>query len=1769
MPISNLVAAQLAFAAYTPLSNYNSGIISINGQNISLSIGQFRDDTYPTSQTLASLPGDWKVDLGLTFPNGVPGTLLREQFVVFRNQSTSQIMFAFKGTNSWQEVWSDVADSGATAWDAIKAAAQASFAKVKELYPTFEIMADGHSLGGGMAQTFALLNGLDGYGQNSLPIASRTIDNDFGGKINFAAQVTNWGNSGKTFAEVNTYGDPATMYYSFLSNNAYLNKTPQALANIYGPLELLAAAAAAVHPVSGYIALAALGYAAHIPQTIISALQGSPLSVPQATLTGAQANSIGSIGMNISNIVQQGSSFVATQTDGKVFTVTQNTTGNALTVLSNQPSGQDYFYDATKNIGFNISSSSLVGHETALVSTSSGVLQFAQRTTTGNGVLELPDGTLINNVGLPSGVNAKVNSISGDAGSSLSTLTSYLASVGFSTDTLAEIAQLHLDQLHPSSIHTAINQINNGLRGDGRVSINNKIVMNGNFESSANFAGAATGTAYNPATGQFITATAYNVLEISGSGSLIDFSRSALTNFQELQMRGGSIAMTTAQFNSFSNLSPTNYGTLHITTGGAISIAGKGIDPSWVGLFQILVDSQDGTTVTGEGNSWIRASMFGNDTLNAGSGGATLFAGYGANQLNGGSGNDNIYLRAGQLAAGSNINGGNGTDTITSYASSVDTLDISLGSVVGVESLSVDTASVKLNTTELGGFASVQTTNSAGLMLVGSNAGSYNLSGKSLTGTINLTGSAGDDVLVGGSTTKKLYGGAGNDRITYNWAATTIDGGIGNDTLVFTGSTPVSINLANASIGTTTISGIESVDVTGATAALSITGDGNSNTITGGSGADTLLGGDGDDTIVYDANDVLEDGGAGNDTLVVNQSTATTVNLTLTADQVVGPNQTINFENVDGSGSTGILTLIGDAGANVLKSGTGADTISGGAGDDSITYGLLDIADGGTGNDTLVLNQTVATTANLTNTADQVTGSGTSINFENLNGTGSTAALTLTGDANSNILNGGLVNDTLNGGAGNDTLSGGAGDDFVSGGLGVDSIYGGDGNDTLSVRDGEDAVGEIIDGGAGTNALELGNVDISQDTVINIQTLRIMGAGTTAKLSATQFAGASSIVASGGTATLLAQAAGTYDLTTKSVAGNINLTGSTGNDVLVGGTGAQTILAGAGDDTVTYDAADISIDGGTGDDTLILAYGVAYNLANATNQVTGATIVTGFEHVVILPPPDLILTGDAGNNTLTGGTGNDTLDGLGGDDVLDGAGGADTMRGGTGTDYIYYDAADLVTDGGTGTDILMLKAGSPSLTINLSNTANQVSGSNVVTGFEYVHAVDMTNGVIATGDANVNIFNMGSGDDTIDGGAGADQLLGNGGNDRIVYDPNDTVSSGGAGNDTLVVNQGAALSLDLRNTADQVTGGGTTTGFENVDGSGSTAALTLIGDAGNTILRGGLGADVISDAGGDDTIDGGAGADSLYGNGGNDTMTYDAADIATDGSVGNDTLVVSQAIGTTINLSTTSDQVVGGGTTTGFENINGTGSSAALTLTGDASANILRGGSGNDRITYDAADFVEDGAAGRDWLVINSATALTVDLRLADQISGDVGLTSNFENLDANTSTGAITVTGDASDNFFNTGAGNDTLTGGAGYDFLAGSAGSDTYFFARGDGADVVAEYNPLGVDKNILSFLTGINYDQFWFKQESNNLEIDIIGTTDKVTVGNWYIDPLQQVQSIRAGGLELVNTDVINLVNAMASMAPPGAGQTTLSTAQHAALDPVIAANWHAAA
>src|SRR5271165_2727266 len=101
-------------------------------------------------------------------------------------------------------------------------------------HANYQITTDGHSLGGGMAQTFSVQNDLSGFGQNSLPIAPGSINAD----PDFRTQWETWKSDGNSFGEVNASGDIATLWYSPLYSENYLDPNPTPVPTPYAQIEL-------------------------------------------------------------------------------------------------------------------------------------------------------------------------------------------------------------------------------------------------------------------------------------------------------------------------------------------------------------------------------------------------------------------------------------------------------------------------------------------------------------------------------------------------------------------------------------------------------------------------------------------------------------------------------------------------------------------------------------------------------------------------------------------------------------------------------------------------------------------------------------------------------------------------------------------------------------------------------------------------------------------------------------------------------------------------------------------------------------------------------------------------------------------------------------------------------------------------------------------------------------------------------------------------------------------------------------------------------------------------------------------------------------------------------------------------------------------------------------------------------------------------------------------------------------------------------------------
>jgi hypothetical protein len=144
--------------------------------------------------------------------------------------------------------------------------------------------------------------------------------------------------------------------------------------------------------------------------------------------------------------------------------------------------------------------------------------------------------------------------------------------------------------------------------------------------------------------------------------------------------------------------------------------------------------------------------------------------------------------------------------------------------------------------------------------------------------------------------------------------------------------------------------------------------------------------------------------------------------------------------------------------------------------------------------------------------------------------------------------------------------------------------------------------------------------------------------------------------------------------------------------------------------------------------------------------------------------------------------------------------------------------------------------------------------------------------------------------------------------------------------------------------------------------------------------------------------------------------------------------------------------------------------------------------------------------------------------------------------------------------NLFELGAGSETASGGSGANF----------FQASRDTGQAAINLSSATGSQNEIDFLGDITDQSLWFQQAGNNLQIDLLGTNNSVTVDNWFAGSSSQLQEITAGGLKIDN-QVSQLVQAMATYstnnpsfdpASSGAGMPSDANLQSA-----IGAAWHA--
>jgi serralysin len=532
-----------------------------------------------------------------------------------------------------------------------------------------------------------------------------------------------------------------------------------------------------------------------------------------------------------------------------------------------------------------------------------------------------------------------------------------------------------------------------------------------------------------------------------------------------------------------------------------------------------------------------------------------------------------------------------------------------------------------------------------------------------------------------------------------------------------------------------------------------------------------------------------------------------------------------------------------------------------------------------------------------------------------------------------------------------DTFNGFSGDDFFVGGPGGDIFNGGTGTDTVLYDNALSAVRADL-GNAATNT----GLDAVGDTYSSIE----------------------------------------------------NLTGSDFNDILVGnaqanvltgGLGADTMAGGAGNDSYFIDnAGDVVIENpGEGTDTVFpfINFGLTANMENLT--LLGSADLQGYGN-------DLANTirGNGGNNLIDGGGGADIMIGGAGNDTyfVDNAGDATTENAAAGNDtvfttanrglaadvenlvmrgtadlqgygnnqtnVIYGNAGNNLIDGRGGVDLMVGGAGNDTYFVDdPSDSAFEVAGQGndtVFTTANYGLAADVENLVMqgtadlqGYGNNQTNVIYGNAGNNLINGASGVDLMVGGAGNDTyFVDDPSDACFEVAAqGNDAVFASCNYGLAADVETLVMQGSG--------DFQGYGSNQVNTISGNAGNNLINGAGGADIMA---------GGAGNDTYF--------VDDAGDVVFE-NVLEGTDAVFSTVSHTLRANVETLVLQGAGNISGIGNaLNNSifGNAVLNTLDGGAGADVLTGNAGNDTFVFHrgegdgdtVVDFAGNGAAAGDQL---------------------------------------------------------------------------------------------------------------------------------------------------------------------------------------------------------
>ncbi len=586
--------------------------------------------------------------------------------------------------------------------------------------------------------------------------------------------------------------------------------------------------------------------------------------------------------------------------------------------------------------------------------------------------------------------------------------------------------------------------------------------------------------------------------------------------------------------------------------------------------------------------------------------------------------------------------------------------------------------------------------------------------------------------------------------------------------------------------------------------------------------------------------------------------------------------------------------------------------------------------------------------------------------------------------------------------------------------------------------------------------------------------------------------------------------------------------------------------------------------------------------------------------------------GGNGNDILRGGSGNDDVFGYAGNDIIYAGEGDDFLKGNQGDDtYIfvgnfgkdrvshgasYFDRDLLIFQDKNLADLWFSYSGSRDLLINVIGSENQVIIRSWQTHIHEGMGLLQTKDAFLTREDILDLIEIMSLHETpeeidsiSDSALHALQLsLTNmSAEDRFRNAPNDLIGEGNT-DDTFIGYGGNDL-LDGNDGDDYLDGG-----YGNDRLYGREGDDTLRGGPGNDDIFGYAGNDIIYAGEGDDFLKGNQGDDTYIfaGNFGKDRISHGASYFDRDllifedknlsdlwfsysGSrdllisvIGTENQVIVRSWQTHLHegmglLQTqdaflTREDILGlievmssHEIPTVLDNISDSELDALqLSLTNMSTEDRLRN-SPNDLIGEGDTDDTLIGYGGNDLLDGNGGN---------DYLDGGYGNDRLYGREGNDTLRG-----GPGNDDVFGY-EGDDIIYAGEGDDFLSGNQGNDIYIFSGNFGYDRVNSYAYGTPDSDTLIF-TDVNYKDLWIKRSGNDLQINVLGSSNYMVVRSWFIAGRNEITEIHAlgnnGSTYVLNANeaesLLQTMHSASSSVPeslinlPSAAQVSISTAQ----------------